>query len=186
MDKAAHDLLFDIRRSVRYHDRREGFFSRIRNAADLFAFVGMSAAVAEIATGVGSGWPLLLQLAGPLLAAVLVGVALVYQVSAKSTLHNRLKREFIALEQSMLRHGDSVPPEVLADLTHRRLEIEADEPPILRVLDTICYNDVVWAMGLDPKNQMRPVTPIQRMLAAFIDVQRDRLYQENGTPATPD
>lgn len=35
----------------------------------------------------------------------------------------------------------------LATLTNRRLAIEADEPPILRMLDTLCHNELLCAMG---------------------------------------
>lgn len=169
-----HNLLFDVRRSVRYHDHREGFFTLIRNAADLFVFVGMSAAVMEIATEFGSSWPLYWQLSLPLTGAVLVGIALVYQVGPKSALHNALKRRFIVLEQKLIQHQKSITEELLVELQQERLIVESEEPPILRVLDTICYNEIVWSMDLG-HDHMKQVTRLQRLFAHFFDLQEERL-----------
>ena len=38
-------------------------------------------------------------------------------------------------------------PERLAELTDRRLAIEAGEPPILRFLDALCHNELLTAVG---------------------------------------
>ena len=38
-------------------------------------------------------------------------------------------------------------PERLAELTDRRLAIEAGEPPILRFLDALCHNELLIAVG---------------------------------------
>ena len=40
----------------------------------------------------------------------------------------------------------AVPP-MLAELTDRRLAIEAGEPPILRLLDALCHNELLTAVG---------------------------------------
>jgi hypothetical protein len=39
----------------------------------------------------------------------------------------------------------------LNEFVVRRLEIEEDEPPQLRVLNVLCHNDVVKALGSDKK-----------------------------------
>ena len=46
----------------------------------------------------------------------------------------------------MVRAGDAVAPEQLAELGARRLQIEATEPPILRVLDAMCHNELLTAL----------------------------------------
>jgi hypothetical protein len=51
----------------------------------------------------------------------------------------------------------------LAAFTARRLEIEADEPPILKVLDSVCHNELLRAMGYD-KSEFYRIGVVQRML----------------------
>ena len=160
---------------MRYHDRREGFFLAVRNATDFAVFVLGSVAVLVIADSVGSDWPQVAKLIIPLTATLMTGIALVFQVGAKSALHASLKRRFIALERRLIRHRQNFLETLLDELTQDRLTIEADEPPVLRVLDTMCHNDVVWAMGLDRKKVV-PITFCQRLFAQFFDVQRKRLY----------
>ena len=62
----------------------------------------------------------------------------------------------------------------LAEFAARRLAIEADEPPVLRVLDALCHNELVTALGLDDAERAA-VTPLQRWLAPLVDVRPDRL-----------
>ncbi len=57
--------------------------------------------------------------------------------------------------------------------TLERLEIEADEPPIKRVLDTLCHNELARAIG-EP-SQEKPVRFLQRLFANFFDFRADRL-----------
>ena len=67
-----------------------------------------------------------------------VGQPAVFAPGLGARQHNDLAREFIGLERDLVRVGD-VTPERLAELTARRLDIEAAEPPILRVLDAMCH-----------------------------------------------
>ena len=173
MDREVHNLLFDVRRSVRYHDRREGFFSFWRNGADLGVFVLGSTTVLVLADAVGGDWPMLAKLIIPLAATLLTGLALVGQVAAKSASHNSLKRQFITLEQKLIKFRGSMTEEKLSDLQQERLIIEKDELPILRVLDTICYNDTAWAMGYK-KSCLKKVTWIQKALSQFRDTGPER------------
>ena len=57
-------------------------------------------------------------------------------------------------------------------MTDRRLDIERQEPPVLRVLDTLCYNELVRAMGYG--EQVR-VGFWQRLFANFFDLADHRL-----------
>ena len=172
MDKEVHNLLFDVRRSVRYHDRREGFFSFLRNATDFGVFVLGSTTVLMLAEAVGADWPIVAKLTIPLIATLLTGGALVGQVATKSALHNSLKRQFIALEQKLVKHRKSMTEEMLSEFQQERLIIEKDERPILRVLDTICYNETVWAMGYK-ESHLKKVTRVQKFMAQFRDIDPD-------------
>lgn len=162
-----HDLLFGVRRSVRYHDRRVAFYERIHNVILLAALVLGSASIAAFAADFAQGWDQWLKLAPAALVSVLASIDLVVGTSAKARLHDRLKRDFINLETEMESHwGDS--EEQVAQWTSRRLRIEADEPPVLRMLDTLCHNELVHAMGY-PEDRQIPVGRVQRLLSPFGD-----------------
>ena len=62
-------------------------------------------------------------------------------------------------------------PRILA-LQIRRLDIEAKEPPIYRVLDVICHNEVAKALGKE-KYRVK-VTRLQRLFKNIFDIRADR------------
>ena len=62
----------------------------------------------------------------------------------------------------------------------RRLEIEAGEPPPLRVLDAICHDELALAMGYD-ENERVNVSRLQRLLADYVDFNAHKL--EKRAPA---
>jgi hypothetical protein len=55
------------------------------------------------------------------------------------------------------------------------LAIEADEPPILRVLDAICHNELLRAMGY-PKEREAQIAWYQRLLASFVDIREHAIH----------
>ena len=65
----------------------------------------------------------------------------------------------------------SVDPdeELIRDVTDKRLKIEAAEPPVLRVLDTLCHNEMMRSMG-KRKDEMIKVNIFQRWCAPFFDL----------------
>ena len=58
---------------------------------------------------------------------------------------------------------------VIHRLRAGRLEIERDEPPVLRVLDSICHSELLRATGYD-RSQYVEIAWYQRLLAQFVDV----------------
>ena len=70
-------------------------------------------------------------------------------------------------------------PERPAELKARRLQIEATEPPILRVLDAMCHNELLTALGGDEGQRAR-VTRLQRWLANWADFRADRLRKRTA------
>ena len=169
-----HGLLFDVRRSVRYHDRRQGYYEAIRNLADFIVIVFGSATLAVFGASIGAEWPLTVKLLPAVLATVLTGIALVYGVGAKSALHASLKRRFIELQLDLEDDPVRLDEGVIAEATRKRLRIEADEPPVLRVLDTLCHNDLLRAMGYD-QDLYVPVGFWQRLFAPFFDLGKQSL-----------
>ncbi|EPF2288271.1 MULTISPECIES: hypothetical protein [Klebsiella/Raoultella group] len=62
--------------------------------------------------------------------------------------------------------------ENIAEITDKRLTIGMDEPPVLRVLDALCYNEKRRAMNY-PNSEMVNIGWFQRKMASFINVHSD-------------
>ena len=121
--KAYDDLLFEVRVSVRYHSRRQGFFQTCHSLVMTLALFGSSATLATF---------------GAELEAI----------------------------------RDKATDEDLAKITDERLAIEAGEPPVLHVLNAICYNEMVRTMGYGDKVK---ISTVQRLLAQFFDWREHQL-----------
>lgn len=99
---------------------------------------------------------------------------LVLGSSRKAWLHSDLARKFFDLEREIEKSRGDVTEALIVEMKDRRLAIEADEPPILRVLDTLCHNELMRAMGY-PRDQQIPVGFWQRLFASFFDLQEHKL-----------
>ena len=172
------DLLFDIRRSVRYHDRRQGFYQGVQNLALLLAFLFGTATVATFGAAIGKDLPVWVRLLPALATSMLTGIALVYRVAEKAWLHQDLKREFIGLEIRLELSRDEASDELIAHVQADRLAVEAREPKVLRVLDTLCYNDVMRATG-SKKKQLIEVGSFQRACAHLFDFREHTLHAKD-------
>ena len=138
-----HNLLFGVRRSIRYHNRRRRFFDGFDKFAKILSVIGGSAAVAAI---VGSAhWAAVIF---STIVAVTSAISLVVGPAQGARLHAELAKRFARLEHDVVR---SKRPDAdrLNEFVADRLLIEAEEPPILRVLDTLCHNELCEAMGYD-------------------------------------
>jgi len=159
----AHCLLFGVRRSIRYHNRRRQFFDRVSKCTDgLTAISGSGtiiAAVSQNFTGAS------VYLAG--ITAFFSAINLVFDTKGNSRLHHDLARQFIGVEKAL------VDPDLTSDQIIKaesdRLEIEAGEPPVLMVLDLICHNELVRAMGFD-ENERFDIKFWRAMFAHLFDV----------------
>lgn len=172
-----HDeLLFAARRSVRYHRHRERFLDRVHQLGTVLAAFSGAATVAALLAELPAGWTW-----APLVAASLAALAaaaeLVFGPARAARRHDSLAVSFLALEKDLLRAGLSLTPEALAELQSRRLDIEASEPPVYRVLDAICHDELVTAHGLDP-SQRSNVTGWQRLWRHVLDVGAHRLRKQ--------
>ena len=180
--KQYRGLLFGVRRSVRYHDRRQRFYSGARHATDLMVFVFASATLAAFGAEVAENLPVWVRLLPAVLATVMTGIALAYHVGDKAALHGELKRRFIDLEIRMVAAESSMGDVELDQWTQERLRIEGAEPPVLRVLDTLCHNELARAMGRGPTEQIK-VGFFQRRLAPFFDFGEHRLGKKQAAKA---
>ena len=169
------DLLFDVRVSQRYHERRWQFFLSCNRIVSFVAvFFSTTGAVALYFLEQPWAWV-------PVVVVAVVGLAdLIYDSARKATEHAVMKREFVLLERRMTLAESS--EDALKEMVAARLEIEADEPPIKRILIKMAYNDVLRSMGYPPDKKLR-LRWIQRVLAQFVDIGTDSWSLPPQTPA---
>jgi hypothetical protein len=172
-------MLFGIRRSIRYHQRRRAFFDRWDQIGNVVSLIFGSAAI----YGVLDKDYHLLALVASALVTICSSVNLVYGSAQRARLHHDLSREFIALERQMV----GAPTEdVYQRVAEGRLDIEADEPPVLLVLDSMCHNELLRAEGY-PRDLQAKITWWQRLFAQFFDWREHSIDDpaSKPTPAAP-
>lgn len=162
---ATHNLLFGVRKSVRYHTRRRMFFDSLYKWSQVLALLSGSATVAVISSTYSDG-RLAIFLAGAV--AVFSALNLVFGFAGSGRIYNDLAQKFIALEKKIILEPDP-SVDVLSAFTAERLDIEASEPPILRVLDMICHNELCRAMGCG-EEEMAKISLLQRWCSQFFDL----------------
>ena len=159
-----NDLLFNVRRSIRYHEKRQNFYE---GCYKFVLFVGFFSGPAFILIK-GSDMPDWYIYIPSVTVSILTGISLVYSWHQKALLHIDLKREFISLEIELEAGRKNPTPELIEAVTTKMLHAEAKEPPILRVLNIVCHNELGLAMGYQQKDLYR-IRFYQRALKHFID-----------------
>lgn len=170
-----YGLLFAVRRSVRYHMHRRGFFEIFHALVLFIGVVGGSATVAALVAEASKDWSLWVKLLPGAFVAVFSAADLVVGSIRKAWLHADLARRFIELERTMEAGREGPGEPLILKWRDKRLEIEADEPRILRVLDTICHNEMLRAMD-HPREEQIPIGFWQRCFAQLFDFGEHRLH----------
>ncbi|MYB88396.1 MAG: hypothetical protein F4X93_00290 [Proteobacteria bacterium] len=155
-----YNLLFAVRRSVRYHTKRQQFFERLELFSNVVVLI-LGSLVAFLARYE-------IDLLVPLLAlfiALITAINVAVGYSRRARIYNALARRFIELEKKIVRTGVLTESDYKA-FTTERLTIEADEPPINRSLDLKCHNELCYAENYDEKYHEK-LSCIQRILAYF-------------------
>jgi hypothetical protein len=142
LDDVAYGLLFDVRRSVRYHDKRAAFFERLHRVGAALTILLAGSVLFDLARPGNTPW-WMLGLA--LLASLLSVLDLVFGLSRYAQTHRELQRRFALLERTMVA-GPSTGP-CWAGYLSERLLIELDEPSVYKMLDTLCHNEMLLALG---------------------------------------
>ena len=167
------DLLFAVRHSVRYHRYRESFLDLVHRLSALLTAVAASTTVAMLLAELPVRWTWM-PLVTASVAVLAAATELVFGPARAARRHDSLAVSFLFLEKDLLRVGLSLTPEALVHRQSRRLDIEAAEPPVYRVLDAICHDELVTAFGMDP-TQRSNVTCWQRLWRHVLDIGAHRL-----------
>ena len=157
-----YDLLFGVRRSIRYHNRRRQFFDRVGRLTDALSAISGSGTIIALLSK--NFTECTVYLAGA--TAIFSAVNLVWDTKGNSRLHHDLARQFISIEKRLI--DPNITPEQINKAESDRLEIEAGEPPILRVLDLLCHNELIKAMGLE-REKGYDIKIWRAMFAHFFD-----------------
>lgn len=158
------NLLFGVRRSIRYHNRRRAFYDRVHKVSTFLSALSGTATLASVLAKAGPGWTLSFAAA----VAIFSVLDLVVGTAQAARNHNDLAKRFFDLEKAIVTSIDSTEKAFL-EFTGRRLDIEADEPPPLKVLDSICHNELLRAMGYEESRFVK-IKWYQRLLSQFIDI----------------
>ena len=167
-------LLFNVRRSVRYHARRQNFFRNCHTLVMFFALIFSSVTVVAFGAEIATTLPLWIKLLPAALVTLASAADLLFRFSEKAADYAELMRKFIALERQLEASRGDLSEKLITHVTDQSLEIETTEPPVLQVLDTLCYNELLRAMGYSWERQVK-VNPVQRWCAHLFDIQAHRL-----------
>lgn len=173
--KRHHEILWSVRRSIRYHTRRRDFFEGCNNASNAFALILGSGTILSVLKD-SSGWSISLAA----LVTVFSTINLVFKTTIRAQNHHDLARRFIELEKFLVL--DSPTDAMLQQANAKRLDIEADEPPILRVVDILSHNDLLRATGYDPiseASEYYEVSFFKRLLAPLFDISPDNIRRRS-------
>lgn len=162
-----HDLNFSIEVSIRYHDRRRGFFDTLHKTVRVVGMLGISAAAAGL-TGYLNDVPAGREvgIGGAFTGALLLALDVVVGFAESARLHDSLYRKFYELMAEIARAKDPSEDEIHGWLS-RVLIIERDEPPSFHALYILCHNEVVYVMKY-PRTKMHKISFHHRILAHIV------------------
>lgn len=156
-----YGLLFDIRRSIRYHDRRKSFFERLHRITSFLTILMAGSVLFDLAKNGETAWWLIVL---SIFAALFATCDMVVGFSKQAGIHTNLKDRFSALEINMI-SGDT-NEETWINYQRDRLSIEKDEPPTYVALDALCRNELLIAegfVGSDYQNQCAEVGKFEKL-----------------------
>ena len=160
-------LLFNTRRSRRYHEWRVKFFRRFNVVRAIMTAVSTSGALAYLLKYNKIDWVLFALVAA---SAFLTILELAIRMGARESLHQDLLRSFVTLERDIVVKGSVIAEGDYNALNADYIDIEVNEPPVLRVLNRLCYNAEIRARfpEQDWPRFLRDVTVPQRILASVL------------------
>lgn len=143
-----YGLYHSVIRSIRYHDRREGFYNTLY---DIVLFIALVSACITLLYYTNKELPIFKAISFIAIFVMLFFIVVDWKKSANQ--HNILKRKFIDLQINILDiiNAESEDDPRWAQCERTRLEIEKDEPPVYRALNELCYLETNIAEGIKPE-----------------------------------
>lgn len=133
----------DLERSLRY-------YAAMRARCELWAFAVQSLCVlasSSVFAAALSGLSETAVRALAFAAAVCASLSLAERASRKADWYLQKRRDFSELLGRVPLDEGAFTVALLEDLSRRRLELEADEPPLYGCLSVLCHNEVCEAEG---------------------------------------
>ncbi|MNN61938.1 hypothetical protein D3C81_1772010 [compost metagenome] len=96
---------------------------------------------------------------------VVSSINLVVGSAQRGRAHADFMRRYVELEKRMLGRETE---ERLLEIAEARLSIEAEEPPVMHVLNTICHNETMRAMGFK-KEDLPKIGWFQSLVSQIFD-----------------
>lgn len=160
-------LQFNLGRSIRYHSRRRKFFDFWDKFTTFCSLIFSSTAT----YGVLSTNETVTLISGAIVT-ILSSLSLVIGFSNKARDHFDFIKQYSLLERMSTR--DSLSEMLLRKITDEKLSIESTEPPILRVLNEMCWNEEAKAQGIKSEC-WKKIEWYQRLFSSFFDVSPENI-----------
>ena len=112
-----HNLLFDVRRSIRYHMHRVRHYDFWHRFVVFVALIFGTATIATFTEIIGGNWPIWVKSLPAVIVTALAAGDFVIDNIGKSRLHHDLAKEFINLEIELV--PENISDELLEDITKK-------------------------------------------------------------------
>lgn len=151
----AHDLKFNIGRSIRYHKARQHFFDLLDKFTNFISvFFGSGSVFVLYQKNTDLAIYLGLSL------AFISSLALVFGFSTKARDHFDFAKQYAVQERRLIK--ESLSDDLLNSVEDEIRSIESNEPNVLRTLNDLCWNDEAKAQGV-PKEEFIKVHCLRRL-----------------------
>lgn len=140
-----HSLLFDINRSIRYHERRMAFYDYCRIFTNVLTMIISGAVIFDVFHSPETAYPLAQVTLGLISASYSLMDLTLGGFGKLADNHKHLRKRFSDLKRSII--ASNHDQQQLPKFEQERLLIEADEPPIYVALDSLCHNEQLIADG---------------------------------------
>lgn len=153
---------FDVLRSALYHTARRRWFDGLARFLNFVVVIAGAASLSDIVPKAHSD---VLRSVSAIVTLLAGTLQLVYDFAGQARTHEILQKRFYELLAEIEATENTEGRE--QEWKARFLKICADEPPMLRVLDAVAYNEAADALDTDWRLRITPWQSIVRHFLAF-------------------